>query len=53
MTTPRSAVIIAISGYGQDEDRNRSKQAGFDHHLVKPISSEELLKVLENTRRSP
>ena len=42
----RGTVIIAISGYGQEEDRNRSREAGFDHHLVKPISSGELLKVL-------
>jgi PAS domain S-box-containing protein len=43
----KDAVIIAISGYGQDEDRHRSKQAGFNHHLVKPISASDLIKVLE------
>jgi CheY-like chemotaxis protein len=32
----RDVVIIAISGYGQEEDRRRSREAGFDHHLVKP-----------------
>jgi PAS domain S-box-containing protein len=42
----KNAVIIAISGYGQDEDRVRSKQAGFDFHLVKPISSHELTTIL-------
>ena len=47
----KDVVIIAISGYGQEEDRNRSKQAGFDHHLVKPISSSDLIKVLDNPRR--
>ncbi len=31
------AVILALSGYGQAEDRTRSRAAGFDHHLVKPI----------------
>ena len=46
----KDAVIVAISGYGQEEDRNRSKQAGFDHHLVKPISSDDLIKVLDNPR---
>ena len=46
----KDAVLIAISGYGQDEDRNRSKQAGFDHHLVKPIRSSEVIKVLDNPR---
>ena len=44
----KQAVIIAVSGYGQEEDRTRSRDAGFDHHLVKPISSGELLKVLGN-----
>ena len=29
-------VLIAMTGWGQAEDRNRSKTAGFDHHLVKP-----------------
>ena len=46
----KDAVIVAISGYGQEEDRNRSKQAGFDHHLVKPISSDDLIKVLDDPR---
>ena len=30
-------VIIALTGYGQDEDRRRSQEAGIDHHLVKPV----------------
>jgi CheY-like chemotaxis protein len=30
-------LLIAITGWGQDEDRHRSKVAGFDHHLVKPV----------------
>jgi CheY-like chemotaxis protein len=42
----RDAVFIAISGYGQDEDIRRSKQAGFDHHLVKPIEHEVLLTLI-------
>ena len=29
-------LLIALTGWGQDEDRERSKRAGFDHHLVKP-----------------
>ncbi len=39
-------VLIAISGYGQDEDRRHSQQAGFDHHFVKPIDHDALLTVL-------
>ncbi len=30
-------VLVAISGYGEDEHQARAKRAGFDHHLVKPI----------------
>jgi CheY-like chemotaxis protein len=29
--------IVALSGWGQDDDRARSRAAGFDHHLVKPV----------------
>ena len=30
-------MFIAVSGYGQEADRARSREAGFDHHLVKPV----------------
>jgi CheY-like chemotaxis protein len=33
----QDSVIVAASGYGQEEDYHRTKAAGFDHHLVKPI----------------
>ncbi|MGH8490702.1 MAG: hybrid sensor histidine kinase/response regulator, partial [Gammaproteobacteria bacterium] len=33
----KDALLIALSGYGQDEDRQRARDAGFDHHFVKPI----------------
>ncbi|HEV7406312.1 MAG TPA: ATP-binding protein [Chthoniobacteraceae bacterium] len=39
-------VIIALSGYGQEEDRARSAQAGFDSHLVKPVDFEEVRGLL-------
>lgn len=39
-------LIVAISGYGQQEDRERSKAAGIDHHFVKPVDLEELRRVL-------
>jgi PAS domain S-box-containing protein len=38
--------LIAISGYGQAQDRERSKDAGFDHHLVKPVEIDSLLAIL-------
>jgi signal transduction histidine kinase len=34
--------LIALTGYGRDEDRRRSKEAGFDHHVVKPVSRKDL-----------
>jgi CheY-like chemotaxis protein len=46
-----SVVLIAISGYGQDEDRRRSQSAGFDHHLVKPVDNEQLLSLLHDVGR--
>ena len=42
----KAAVIIAISGYGQDEDRRRSRAAGFDHHLVKPVDLDALTSLI-------
>jgi PAS domain S-box-containing protein len=42
----RDVLIIAVSGYGRDEDRRRSKEAGFDHHLVKPIDIDALAPLL-------
>lgn len=38
--------LVAITGYGQDEDRRRSREAGFDAHLVKPIDPKELNRIL-------
>ena len=39
-------LLIAITGYGQAEDRQRSKEAGFDYHLVKPIDPQRLQDLL-------
>jgi signal transduction histidine kinase len=38
--------LIALTGWGQDEDRQRSAAAGFDHHLVKPADIEQLRHIL-------
>jgi PAS domain S-box-containing protein len=50
---PESAhtVLVAITGYGQDEDRRRSREAGIDHHLVKPVAPETLHKLLDTLGR--
>jgi CheY-like chemotaxis protein len=41
-------VMIALTGYGQSEDKRRSEEAGFSLHLVKPVSAELLLGFLAN-----
>ena len=43
-------VLIALSGYGQEADRERSRQAGFAHHLVKPVAPARLLALLAALR---
>lgn len=47
-----SVFMIALSGYGQPEDKEKSKSAGFDLHLVKPADFDALLKLLDNFDRS-
>ena len=39
-------LLVALTGYGQDEDRRRSHEAGFDHHLVKPADLAAVQKIL-------
>ena len=39
--------IIAVTGWGQEADRRRSKEAGFDLHLVKPVEANELVRILD------
>jgi signal transduction histidine kinase/CheY-like chemotaxis protein len=39
-------VLIALTGWGQEEDRRRSREAGFDHHLVKPVDIDALQSLL-------
>jgi PAS domain S-box-containing protein len=40
------AVLIAVTGYGRDEDRAASKDAGFDYHFVKPVDGDDLAALL-------
>ncbi len=42
----REILIVALTGWGQDEDRRRSKEAGFDGHLVKPVDQSALMNLL-------
>ena len=47
-TWGKDIVVIALTGYGQGEDRQRTQQAGFDAHLVKPVDVEALTELLTN-----
>jgi CheY-like chemotaxis protein len=44
----RSMILVAFTGYGQDEDRRRVREAGFDHHLIKPLEPAALEKILDS-----
>jgi len=47
----RSVTLIAVTGYGQDEDRRRVRAAGFDHHLVKPVDPDTLERLMNSLER--
>ena len=47
------AMIVALTGYGQEEDRRRSREMGFDEHLVKPISLAQLEWILAHPKLNP
>lgn len=40
-------LIVGVSGYGSELDRTRAKEAGFDHHLVKPVELQDLIDLLQ------
>jgi two-component system CheB/CheR fusion protein len=44
-------VLIAMTGYGQPEDRARTKEAGFDFHLTKPVDPAQLQDLLNKLIR--
>jgi PAS domain S-box-containing protein len=48
----RVAVLIAVTGWGQEEDRQRAVAAGFDQHLVKPISADTVEALLQSLARA-
>jgi two-component system, chemotaxis family, CheB/CheR fusion protein len=45
------AQLIALSGWGQEQDRRRTSEAGFDHHLVKPANFTELMEIFSEPSR--
>jgi CheY-like chemotaxis protein len=46
-------VLIALSGWGRDDDRRKTAAAGFDHHLVKPLDLHELAALLAPVGSGP
>lgn len=46
-TWGRQALLIAVTGWGQSEDKRRAQEAGFDHHLAKPVAAEALESALQ------
>jgi PAS domain S-box-containing protein len=42
----RATLLVALTGYGQEEDRRKSREAGFDWHMVKPLDRDALMKLL-------
>jgi CheY-like chemotaxis protein len=47
----RELVIVALTGWGQEEHRQRTKEAGFDYHFVKPIDGRQLQALLAGMKR--
>lgn len=47
----RETLLVALTGWGQDDDRRRTAQAGFDFHCVKPLDLEELSTVVDRARK--
>jgi CheY-like chemotaxis protein len=42
----RNALLVAVTGWGQDDDKERAKAAGFDHHFTKPVNPASVEQVL-------
>jgi CheY-like chemotaxis protein len=46
----QGVVLVALTGYGQEADRQRSHEAGFDHHLVKPVDFEAVQEIFATVK---
>jgi CheY-like chemotaxis protein len=46
------ATLVALTGYGQEEDRRLAREAGFDHHLTKPVDPVVIYELLEFREQS-
>ena len=47
---PRVLAALAVTGWGQEEDKRRTTEAGFDHHLTKPVDPAALEKLLSELK---
>ncbi len=48
----RDAMLVALTGWGQEDDRRKSRESGFDHHLVKPVDLRTLRELLAGAPRA-
>jgi CheY-like chemotaxis protein len=51
-TDGQDVTIVALTGWGQDEDRQRTRDSGFDHHLVKPAELSDLQAIMASVPHS-
>jgi CheY-like chemotaxis protein len=49
----KQARLIALTGWGQQQDRQRTAEAGFDVHLVKPVSEPDLFRAIAASEAAP
>jgi len=49
----RNPILVALTGWSSDEDQHRAREAGFDHHMVKPVAYEQLTEFLARASASP
>ncbi len=47
----QKAFVVALTGWGQDDDKRRTREAGFDHHLVKPVNPDVLERLLDGLQK--
>ena len=50
LPTCKDAIFIALTGWGQEEDRRRTREAGFNHHLLKPVNIGALTVLLSEAK---
>lgn len=44
-------LLVSVTGYGQEEDRRKAQEAGFDHHLIKPVNPDTLQRLVAQDGR--